>query len=248
MGIFDSLFKPDTSATTQAYGQQKSAIKKGEKLGIAELEKGLFKGSKPLNEAGDIFGQFGQQFQPGIDMYLNSLGLGGPEGNQAAVNTFQAGPGYQFGVDEALKGIMRNYAATGGTASGNVLQALQERGLNLANQEYGSWQDRLAGLINPAYSGFSGQAKALTDLSSLISGNYDNRANVRLGSASNMANAAGQYGQNMQAADTAATENFWGLVNGLLGAGAKVGGAWLGAPSAAASYDPTWSDTTVSWG
>lgn len=232
MGLFDSLFKPDTSATTAAYQQQKNQINRGNANAQEELASGLKKARAPLNQAADIYGQFGQQFQPGISTYLGSLGLGGPEAQTQAVNSFQTSPGYQFGVDEALKGIMRNYAATGGTASGNVLEALQQRGLNLANQEYGNWQNRLAGLINPAYSGFSGQAQTLKSLSDLISGNYENRAQVGLGTASNLANAAGQYGQNMQAADTASTENFWNLVNGLLAAGGKVAGAYAGGGTA----------------
>ena len=40
-------------------------------------------------------------------MYMNSLGLNGAAGNQAAVNAFQTGPGYDFQMHQGLNAINR---------------------------------------------------------------------------------------------------------------------------------------------
>src|SRR3954462_542190 len=68
------------------------------------------------NQLGAL-GQAGQAYAPlsalaskyggGTDMYLNSLGVNGAAGNQAAVNAFQAGPGYDFTLNQGLDAINR---------------------------------------------------------------------------------------------------------------------------------------------
>jgi hypothetical protein len=77
---------------------------------------------------------------------MNSLGLNGSSRNDAADAAFRASPSYQYDLGQALQGVLRNGAATGNVASGNVLQALQDRGHSLADQQYGNWQTQLSGL------------------------------------------------------------------------------------------------------
>ena len=67
----------------------------------------------------------------------DALGLNGQAGNAAATAAFQSGPGYQYQVQQALNGVLRNASATGALGSGNTLAALQNTGNNLANQ---NWQ------------------------------------------------------------------------------------------------------------
>ena len=79
-------------------------------------------------------------------MLANSEGLNGAAGNAAATAAFQAGPGYQWQVDQATDAAARKAASLGMAGSGNTLSAITQLGSNLANQEYGNWQSGLSGL------------------------------------------------------------------------------------------------------
>lgn len=60
---------------------------------------------------------------------------------QFNLETFQQDPSYQFRFDETMKAMEKGGAARGKRLSGEQLMALQERGGQLASQEYGSaWQ------------------------------------------------------------------------------------------------------------
>lgn len=190
----------------------------------------------------------------GTDLYLDSLGVNGAAGNNRAVDAYHAGPGYNYAVNQALEGVNRGAAAAGGAPgglSGNTLAALSDRAGNLANQEYGNWQTRLAGLVAPELSATSGAASG-------VAGVDTNKANVYTGTAGNIANlgtltaqdianlgtsTAGALtnlgtnttnsitGQNTQAANAemAGSGNLWGLGLNLakLGVGAATGGTSL---------------------
>jgi hypothetical protein len=68
------------------------------------------------------------------------------------------GPGYDFAVSEATNAAARKAASLGIAGSGNTLDAIRDRAQGFANQEYGSYLDRLAGLISPALTATSGAA------------------------------------------------------------------------------------------
>lgn len=91
-------------------------------------------------------------------LYQDSLGVNGAAGNANAVNAFQAGPGYQFTLDQGLNALNRRRAAAGMLNSGNADVDALTYGTGLANQTYGGWQDRLAGFVNPELSATSGVA------------------------------------------------------------------------------------------
>jgi hypothetical protein len=59
---------------------------------------------------------------------------------------FQADPGYAFRLGEGEKAINRGAAARGGYDSGSTLKALTRYGQDYANNEYGDWWNRQAGL------------------------------------------------------------------------------------------------------
>lgn len=97
-----------------------------------------------------------QSPQAGLNDYFNTAGyqlLNGP----GAAQRFQASPGYQYAVDEALGQVKRNASARGLLESGSVMRDMTDRAQNMANQEYNNWwnrqnqqygdyQNRLAGL------------------------------------------------------------------------------------------------------
>lgn len=122
---------------------------------------------------------------------LDAAGVNGQEGAGRARGAFQASPGYQYQVDQALDQTNRAAAASGQLASGNTLTALQDRASNLANQEYGGYYDRLQGIADRGRSAVDAQAGLDTSLGGLEAGAGSELANVY---GSNAAARAGAYG------------------------------------------------------
>jgi hypothetical protein len=146
----------------------------------------------------------------GTDMYLNSLGVNGAGGNQAAVDAFQTGPGYQFGLDQGLDAINRRRANSGMLNSGNADLDAIKYGTGLANQEYGNWQTKLAGLINPELSATQGAATGVAGIGRDIAALYGADAAARVGLEQGV--TAGQAGVNTNLA-----QNQVALGNSLAG-------------------------------
>ena len=120
--------------------------------------------------------------QQGLNALRYELGLGDqPEGYAG----FQASPGYQFARDEGLSAVEGGAAARGGLYSGATMQALQERGTGLANQEYGNYVNRLTSLAGSGQNAAAGMGAANQA--------YSNQAGNALGAYGNAA-AAGAIG------------------------------------------------------
>ena len=77
---------------------------------------------------------------------LASLGLRGPEAEQAFISGFQESPGQVFLRERAERATLRSAAATGGLRGGNVLQELQRQAIGLSGQFLGERKERLAGV------------------------------------------------------------------------------------------------------
>lgn len=119
---------------------------------------------------------------PAVNALNFNLGIGDrPEGYEG----FQATPGYQFALDEQRKAVEASAAARGGLFSGGTMQAVQERGNNLANMEFGNYLSRLSG---QATMGQNAAAQSAT-----INTNTANGVSNALGSIGN-AQAAGAIG------------------------------------------------------
>jgi len=118
---------------------------------------------------------------------------------------FQADPGYQFRMDEGMRGVEGSAAARGGLLSGAAQKAIQKYGQGLASQEYGN-----------AYSRFENdKTNTHNKLLSLIQagqGSANQMTNTAGQFAQNNASALGAYG-NASAAGSIGTANAWG--NGL---------------------------------
>jgi hypothetical protein len=130
-----------------------------------------------LQSAVDAYDPLLQQAQAGYTMYQNSLGLNGAEGRDAALGAFQAGPGYEWQVQQAAQAAQRAANRTGSASSGNALDAVTRLSSNLANQEFGSWQDRLQGFQGATERATAGRAGALTNLGKL----YQDQAGAESG-------------------------------------------------------------------
>lgn len=143
MSIFRAFSGSDER---KAAGQQIAAANRARDLSLNELNQGLKQTTGLYDTAEGYLQPYQEAGQQGMQTYLGSLGLGGEDGREQAVNAFQTGPGYEFAMDQGEQAALRAASAGGMLASGNTLMALNRFGQGLANQEYGNWQDRLAGL------------------------------------------------------------------------------------------------------
>jgi len=228
MGILDSLMGALTGDPgKRAAEENMQRWKEAQAQGMGYLDNGLSGSNKAIDSAKEAYGSLGdlaKKYGSGTSLYLDSLGVNGADGNQRAQQAFQAGPGYQYAVDQSLDGIMRKQNALGGLAGGNTLAALSDRAGQMANQEYGNWQSNLQGLINPelsATSGFaSGTGGAELARSNVYQNDAGNRVNLLTGATKGI-NGENTAGAN---AEMAGGKNMLGLGMNL----AKLGTGLLG--------------------
>jgi hypothetical protein len=129
----------------------------------------------------DPLAGLGTKYGSATSLYLDSVGARGAEGSARAQNAFQAGPGYQFTLDQGLNAINRRRAASGMLNSGNADVDALNYGTGLANQTYGDWQNRLAGFVNPELSATSGASSGRAGIASSIANAIGADTAARLG-------------------------------------------------------------------
>ncbi|GEC33560.1 hypothetical protein N181_25275 [Sinorhizobium fredii USDA 205] len=222
MGFLDSLTGGNVGkAAAAATKKNRTLINKFDRQGQGIINTGEARSSGAINKAIAGYDPYTSAGRDATSMYSNALGLGGDDGTAAAQGAFQAGPGYDFAMDQGTQAALRGASAAGMLNSGNTLTALTQYGQGLANQEYGSWLDRLQGLSSQGLSATGGQASAYGGLSDLYQGTADDR----LGLASNVVQA--RMGNNNQLAQvreqqSAAKGSFLGgLLNMGVGLGTK---------------------------
>ncbi|XNY05202.1 hypothetical protein ACMFL9_12025 (plasmid) [Sinorhizobium meliloti] len=223
MSFLSSLFGGDVGkAAANATKKNRALIGGFERQGGNIINTGENKSAGAINRAISGYDPYTTAGRDATSMYSNAVGLGGAEGNAAATGAFQAGPGYNFALEQGTNAALRGASAAGMLNSGNTLTALSQYGQGLANQEYGSWLDRLKGLSSQGLSAAGGQASALGGLADLYQGTADDR----LGLASNVVQA--RMGNNNQLAQireqqAASQGGFLGnLISGGLSLGTKL--------------------------
>lgn len=219
MGFFSSLLGLDAGkATINAANKNKGIVGDLQNKGNKIINSGEAKSSGALNSAISGYNPYTAAGADAVNMYSDALGLNGSKGNAAATGAFQTGPGYQFALDQGTQAALRGASAAGMLSSGNTLTALSQYGQGLANQEYGSWLDRLQGLSSTGLSATGGQASAYGGLSDL----YQSTAGDRLSLES--AIAQGKLGANNQLAQgrEANSAGIAGLGGSLIGGGLKL--------------------------
>lgn len=149
----------------------------------------------------------------------DALGLGGAAGNQRATEAFQAGPGYQFALDQGLQALNRNAASRGMLSSGNNSQDIVRFSQGLANQEYGNYLNRLGDFSRLGLGAAQGQTGRQSDLASLDTGYGNAQAGIYTNTANNIADIMGRNQQQRSS----------GLGSAIAG-GINLAGAALGGP------------------
>ncbi len=173
---------------------------------------------------GDAIGRFGQNYYdpftkayagaPGL--VADAYGLGGAEGTQRAQSAFQAGPGYQFALDQGTQALDRSAASRGMLGSGNQQQDLLKFGQGLANQEYGSWLSGLGGIADAAFGAAQGQT-----------GRQGTLAGIDMSRGQGAANVWGNLGNNLSDLYQPKQQQGSGI-GGAIAGGLKLGGGLLG--------------------
>lgn len=127
-------------------------------------------------------------------------GKGALERLQNPAANFQTDPGYQFMRSEGLRDIGNSFAARGGAASGNALRALSQFQTGLANQSFGDWWNRQAGMAGVGQTAASGLgqlgARNSENIGSLLNQQGSNRASGILGNQAAFNQMWGQSRQN----------------------------------------------------
>jgi len=182
MGFLSDLFG---GATKDAARANMAATNAFNKQGQKWINTGANEAQGYLEGAGGIYSDLADRSLGNLGYYSDALGLNGADGSAAALERFQTGPGYQFAMDQGLDSLDRRAAARGMLTSGNTNTGSITFAQGLANQEWGSWLDRLMGYDaqqNSNYlTGLSGQAGSLGSLADLAGQTTDRK--LGLGSA-----------------------------------------------------------------
>lgn len=139
-------------------------------------------------------------------MLSGALGLGGAAGSDAARAAFQTSPGYEYMRDSASDNALRKASAVGGMG-GNQIAELGRIGTRLANQEWGSYLDRLSGMSNTGINAAGARMQGFTNLGNLATGQGANTANVYGQTGARLADLASNYGSNQANVYTGAASN-----------------------------------------
>ena len=227
MGFLSSLTGSKTGkATMTAADQNKDALFALRATGNNIIADGERKSLGALNQAIGAYQPWVDSGNNARGMYDNALGLNGADGNAAATGAFQAGPGYQFALDQGTQAALRGASASGMLNSGNTLTALSQYGQGLANQEYGSWLDRLSGVSSQGLQAASGQAGQYGNIANLYQNSANNQLSLESGVTQGLQGANNQWATGMEANNTARGSFLGKLLNGGVSAltGGKVGG------------------------
>jgi hypothetical protein len=188
--------------TGEAMKRSNALLRKGMDVAGTQASRGYGQGIETLR---DQYGAAANQMQQGVGawqdylqqanrgygMYQNALGLGGKEGRASAEAAFQAGPGYQYSVDQAASQAQRAANRTGQTYGGNTQAAIARQSQNLANQEWGGWVNQLQGFQGAAQAGTQGYAGQLNQLGGLYQQQGKDIANLQVGRGKDLASIYG---------------------------------------------------------
>ena len=138
------------------------------------------------------------QFQPyanvgpaAVKQQQDLLGLNGQAAADAAMQSFQQSPGYQWALQQGLRGVDASAAARGMLRSGATLKGEEAYGQGLANQEFGNYFNRLGTMANTGFQGATGIVNAGNNLANAMTGNVAAQNTVGLNAANQQSSIFG---------------------------------------------------------
>ncbi len=160
--IYDTSYQSGVDATNGAYGDATNLANSGLTAANGYYDQGKA-AYTPLSDLASKYGG-------ATTMALNSLGVNGQAGTDAARSAFTAGPAYNWNLDQGINSINRRRAAGGMLDSGNADRDAQTYGAGLASNEYNTWMNNLLGFTNPALSATGQAASGLGSLNASQAG------------------------------------------------------------------------------
>lgn len=199
---------------------------------LAEVSRGVSLAGRSLREIS----------RPGIsafDIQAAQSGALGPEAQRQAFAAFQESPEQEFLRQQGEQAITRQAAATGGLGGARVLEALQQRGIGLAAQQFGQQFQRLGQVAAPglqAQQTLAGiQAQQGISRAGIRQATGINLANIRQATGTGLANIAlgggaplAQLSQAVGQAGAAGSLGRGGALQAGLGGAARGGGQFAG--------------------
>jgi Chaperone of endosialidase len=125
----------------------------------------------------------------GQDAYADATGVNGPAGNARATQNFQAGPGYQWQLQQGDNNILANQAATGQLNSGATNLDLQKYGQGLANQSWGQYVQNLQPFLGASNSAAGGIGTLNAGLGNQVNASNMGQGNAAYGAQTSIGNA-----------------------------------------------------------
>jgi hypothetical protein len=172
-------------------GNAVPAVQQGYQSALGAIAPLYGQAAGAYDQAGGLFNPMVGYGQQGVGAYMDAAGLNGAEGTQRAQGAFQAGPGYQWQLNQGTDALARTANARGMRTSGNTAVDTMKYGQGLANQEWGNYVNRLNPIMNMYGAGIAGQAGALGSKAGVL----QNQANATGSLHSGMGNALGNiYG------------------------------------------------------
>ena len=193
MGIFDIFGTSDqnkaaadqTAALTKGYsqygdlaGQGRNALQTNYDAALPAYQQNYNTANAGQNQYAALLGIGGQGGSapgaagtgaaPGTAPGGGPPAAGGGTGTMDLQALLSKIPGYQFALDQGSQNVLRNGAATGTTASGGTLNALQQQGQGAASQNYFNYLNALQPFLGQANSAAGGIAGVNTGLGNAL--------------------------------------------------------------------------------
>jgi hypothetical protein len=177
-----------------------------------------------MDKLSSIYSPVTTQANAGYQAYGDATGANGAAGYQRALDSFHAGPGYQFQLGQGLQAIDRGAASRGMLSGGGTAAAEQAYGTGLANQAFNQYVTNLAPFGNQAVTSAYGEGNA----NSTLSAGLGNQLGASFQGQGAAANAAQQGIGNANAAADLNRYNVSANGLGAIFSGAKLGAQLLG--------------------
>ena len=143
------------------------------------------------------------------------LGLNGQSAADAAFGNYRTSPGYQWQLDQGLRGVDAGAAAKGMLRSGATLKAEQTFGAGLADFDFGQYDNRLMGISTLGENAAAGQGKASLDAAQTDTSAANQQASIYGDAAKGIGNIANNYAnQSLYQQKTNALMGYGGVETG----------------------------------
>lgn len=206
---------------TQAQlNQARGDVRQGSKRAVASLLRGRRGATESLRAISE----------PGMQAFDAQAALSGALGADAQKQAFQQfseSPEQAFMRQQGEQAILRGSSATGGLGGSRVLEALQNRGIGVAAQDFQNRFNRLGAVAQPGLQAQTNLANLRMSANQAIAGVRERRGQGLADLAIGVAPQLASYAQNQANAEAAGTLGIGSAIGSGLGSLAESAGAGL---------------------